>query len=62
MKSHVLCAEPFLIVGMIAAVRHILVISVESAYMAEKFNNHMIEIGILGVLIFIFVGSMILLT
>lgn len=61
LKSHVLCAEPFLIVGLIAAVRRILVISVESAYMAEKFKNHMIEIGILGVLIFIFVGSIILL-
>ena len=60
-KEHSLCAEPFLIVALIAAIRRILVISVESAYMPEKFNNHMIEISILGVLIFIFVISLILL-
>ena len=45
----------FLLIGLIAAVRRILVISVESAYIPEKFNNHMIEIGILGVLVFIFI-------
>jgi len=60
-QSHVLCAEPFLVVALIAAVRRILVISVESAYMLEKFKYHMIEIGILGALIFIFVLSIILL-
>ena len=60
-KEHVLSPEPFFIVGLIAAIRRILVISVESAYMPEKFNNHMIEISILGGLIFIFVISLILL-
>ena len=60
-KEHVLCAEPFIIVGMIAAIRRILVISVETAYVPDKFNSHMIEISILGVLILIFVVSMILL-
>jgi uncharacterized membrane protein (DUF373 family) len=60
-KSHSLCAEPFLIVGMIAAIRRILVISVEGAYVPEKFNHHMIETGILGFLIFLFVISIILL-
>ena len=60
-KEHVLGPEPFFIVGLIAAIRRILVISVESAYMPEKFNNHMIEISILGGLIFIFVISLILL-
>jgi len=60
-KEHSLCAEPFLIVALIAAVRRILVISVETAYMADKFNHHMIEISILGGLIFIFVVSTILL-
>lgn len=59
-KEHSLHPEPFLIVGLIAAIRRILVISVESAYMPEKFNHHMIEMSILGVLIFLFVISLIL--
>lgn len=54
-KEHVLRPEPFLIVGLIAAIRRILVISVETTYLPEKFQHNMIEIGILGVLIFIFV-------
>jgi uncharacterized membrane protein (DUF373 family) len=60
-KEHVLSPEPFLIVGLIAAIRRILVISVESAYMPEKFSNHMIEMSILGGLIFLFIISLILL-
>ena len=60
-KEHTLCADPFIIVAMIAAVRRILIISVESAYMPEKFEPHMIEIAILGILIFVFAGSIILL-
>ncbi|GAB4366278.1 MAG: hypothetical protein Kow0042_06070 [Calditrichia bacterium] len=60
-RSHSLQAEPFLIVGLIAAIRRILVISVESAYLQDRFTRHMIEMGILGVLIFIFVVSIILL-
>ncbi len=61
LKSHSLCAEPFLIVGLIAAIRRILVISVEGAHVPEKFNHHMIETGILGFLILLFVISIILL-
>jgi len=57
--EHTLCAEPFLIVALIAAIRRILVISVETAYFPELFQHHMVEIGILGVLIFIFVISMV---
>ena len=60
-KEHVLCSIPFLIVGLIAAIRRILIISVESAYLPEKFNNHMIEVSILGGLIVIFVGAIIFL-
>jgi len=55
--EHSLCAEPFLIVALIAAVRRILVLSVETAYFPEHFQEHMIEIGILGILILIFVIS-----
>lgn len=60
-KSHSLCAEPFLIVGLIAAIRRILVISVEGVYLPDKFEHHMIEAGILGALILIFVVSIVLL-
>lgn len=60
-KSHFLCAEPFLIVAMIAAIRRILIVSVETAYLHEAFANHMIEISIMGVLIFIFVVAILLL-
>lgn len=57
MKSHALRAEPFLIVALIAAIRRILVISVETAYFPAKFNHHMIEVSILGGLILIFTVS-----
>lgn len=60
-KTQVLSAEPFLIVALIAAVRRILLISVETAYLPDKFNIHMIEIGVLGALILIFVFAIILL-
>ena len=60
-KERSLSAEPFLIVALIAAIRRILVISVETAYLHEKFYDFMIEISILGGLILIFVISIILL-
>lgn len=56
-KEHTLSAEPFLTVGLIAGIRRILVISVETAYYEEKFEHFMIEISIIGVLILIFVIS-----
>ena len=46
--EHQLCSDPFFIVALIAAI-------------PEKFNHHMIEMGILGGLILIFVVSLILL-
>jgi len=61
LKSHILCAEPFLIVALIAAIRRILLISVESAYDLDKFTYHMSEMGILGAIILIFTWSIILL-
>ncbi len=59
LQANGLNAEPFLVVGLIASIRRILLISVDGAYNLEKFRNHMIEIGVLGVLIFIFVISII---
>ncbi len=52
-------AEPFLIVGLIASIRRILLISMGGSYHMDKFNNHMIEIGVLGILSLIFVVSII---
>lgn len=60
-KERSLCADPFFIVGLIAAIRRILVISVETAYYEEKFKHFMIEISILGALVFIFTFAMIML-
>ena len=60
-KEHTVCAEPFLIVGLIASIRRILIISVETAYVPEHFNHFMIEIGVLAVLIFVFILSIVLL-
>lgn len=60
-RDHVLCAEPFLIVGLIAAIRRILIISVETAYFQEKINMYMLEISVLSGMILIFVVSIILL-
>ena len=59
-QKHELSAEPFLIVGLIASIRRILIISVETAYVQEHFNNFMIEIGVLTGLIFIFIISIVL--
>ena len=64
-QEHQLLCEPFLIVGLIASVRRILVLSVEAAYLtemkAEVFNHAMVETAVLSVLILILVISIILL-
>jgi uncharacterized membrane protein (DUF373 family) len=59
-QSHVLAVEPFLIVGMIATIRRILVVTLETSdrathdnavlSSAPAFNNAMIELGVLGAL------------
>ncbi len=61
--------EPFLIVGIIASVRRVLVITLQAAVQegqpqaqaANVFRNSMIELGLLGVLILILVFSIYLL-
>ncbi len=61
LRTHSLSAEPFLIVGMIAAVRRILTISVEAAHLfakdPEKFKLALYEIGLLTVAVLILVIS-----
>jgi hypothetical protein len=64
-REHVLTAEPFLIVGLIAATRRILVLTAEFAEMLNlgetAFRNAMLEMGILTVLILALVVSLCLL-
>jgi phosphate starvation-inducible membrane PsiE len=63
-KSGTLVPEPFLIVGLIASIRRILVITLETAQHGgvangddEAFRASMIELGVLGVLILVMVTS-----
>jgi uncharacterized membrane protein (DUF373 family) len=61
-REHVLSPEPFLVVGLIAAVRRILIITAEFSKPAEvletAFRNAMIELGLLTVLILSLVLSL----
>jgi uncharacterized membrane protein (DUF373 family) len=69
--SHVLVTEPFLVVGLIASIRRMLVITLEAASLTQGgawsangssiFRASMYELGLLGVLILILVFSITLL-
>ena len=69
--SHFLVTEPFLVVGLIASIRRILVITLEAANLtkggtwstegASIFRASMIELGLLGLLVLILVFSITLL-
>src|SRR6266568_1565042 len=51
LESHTLNAEPFLIIGMIAGIRRMLVItatSTEQEAHAEQFHNTLVELGLLA--------------
>jgi hypothetical protein len=71
-RSHVLVTEPFLIVGLIASIRRVLVITLEAATLTKEgawategssaiFHSSMIELGLLGLLILVLVVSITLL-
>jgi uncharacterized membrane protein (DUF373 family) len=70
-SSHELFMEPFLIVGIIASIRRILVITMQAAKYTEEghqgpdaiigFRNSMIELALLGLLILVFVYAISLL-
>src|SRR6202167_1639788 len=71
-RSHILVTEPFLVVGLIASIRRILVITLEASTLTKDggswsaegmsiFHASMIELGLLGVLILILVFSITLL-
>ena len=51
LRSHEIVAEPFLIVGILAGIKEIVVLSVEAAAMLEKgpaFARAVVEIGVLA--------------
>jgi hypothetical protein len=66
-RTQTLVVQPFLIVGLIASIRRVLVITTQAARLAEQghagaadqtaFRNSMIELGVLAVLILVFVLS-----
>lgn len=70
-RSHTLITEPFLVVGLIASIRRMLVITLEAADLTKPerwsgdgeriFRASMIELGLLGALIIILVFSITLL-
>jgi hypothetical protein len=70
-RSHILVTEPFLVIGLIASIRRILVITLEAATLtkggawssdiAAIFRSSMMELGLLGILILILVFSITLL-
>jgi uncharacterized membrane protein (DUF373 family) len=71
-RSEELVMEPFLIVGLIASIRRVLVITMQAAKMTEQgqsqaadaaiaFRNTMIELGMLGFLILVLVCAIYLL-
>jgi hypothetical protein len=65
LREHTLVPEPFLVVGLIAAIRRILVLTAEFAEMAEEggdvFRNAMIELGLLTGLVLGLVIALVLL-
>ena len=65
LREHTLVPEPFLVVGLIAAIRRVLVITAEFAEVkdaaSDQFNGTMIELGLLTVLSLVLVISLVLL-
>jgi uncharacterized membrane protein (DUF373 family) len=64
-RQHALLPEPFLIVGLIAATRRILVVTAEfslkDAAQATRFRDGMLEIGLLTVMVVALVASLLML-
>jgi len=64
-REHVLAPEPFLIVGLIAAIRRVLILTAEFSRLMEQgeqvFRNAMIELGLLTLMILALVGSLLML-
>lgn len=64
-RQHALLPEPFLIVGLIAATRRILVVTAEFSVKGEeqsvRFREGMIEIGLLTIMVVALVASLLML-
>jgi uncharacterized membrane protein (DUF373 family) len=65
-RQHALLPEPFLIVGLIAATRRILVVTAEFSVQGQqqmqgKFREGMIEIALLTLMVVALVGSLLML-
>jgi hypothetical protein len=64
-REHALVPEPFLIVGLIAATRRILVLTAEFGTLPDRteavFRTAMIELGVLTLMIVAFVASLLML-
>jgi hypothetical protein len=64
-RQHALLPEPFLLVGLIAATRRILVVTAEFSFKGEsdpaKFHNGLIEIALLTLMVVALVGSLLML-
>ena len=62
-RAHALVPEPFLVVGLIAATRRILVVTAQFSRLVEKqdageFRNSMMEIGLLTLMVLVLVASL----
>lgn len=56
LRSHEIVAEPFLIVGILAGIKEIVVLSVEAAALLNKgpeFSRAVVEIGVLGAVVLV---------
>ncbi len=57
-------AEPFLVVGIIASIKEIIVLSVEAADLigkSQKFTHAIVEVGVLGALVLVLAAAAIML-
>jgi uncharacterized membrane protein (DUF373 family) len=64
-REHALVPEPFIVVGLIAAIRRVLVLTAEFSRLIEQgeavFRNAMIELGLLTVMVVALVASLLML-
>lgn len=65
-REHVLVPEPFLVVGLIAVVRRILIVTAQLAVLVEKpdeklFRSALAELGVLTLMVVALVGSLLML-
>lgn len=64
-REHALIPEPFLLIGLIAAIRRVLVITAEFAQVHDQpesiFKYFLIELGVLTILIVVLVASLVVL-